>query len=52
MIDMAVVALTIYIGCFILVAVDSTGLGSSPVFLRLVGEPFAVLAYGIARELG
>lgn len=54
MIDVGILALTIWIGCFILVVIDSARLGLSPVFCRLsdlVGGPFALLAYGIAREL-
>ena len=54
MIDMGILALTIWIGCFILVAIDLARHGLSPVFWRLsglVGGPFALLAYGIARKL-
>ena len=45
----------IWIGCFILVAIDSAMRGISPVFWRLaalVGGPFALLAYCVVRELG
>ena len=47
MIDVGILALTIWIGCFILVAIDSAWRGLSPVFWRLsglVGRPFALLA--------
>ncbi|MFC1984894.1 hypothetical protein ACFLT4_01335 [Chloroflexota bacterium] len=47
--------LVIWLGCFFLVAVDSALRGISPVFWRLaalVGGPFALLAYGLAREIG
>ena len=53
MIDVGILALTIWIGCFILVAIDLAWRGLSPVFWRLsglVGGPFALLAYGTVRE--
>ncbi len=43
----------IWVGCFIVVAVDSAVRGISPVFWRLAalfGGPFALMAYGIVRE--
>ena len=43
----------IWIGCFLLVAIDSAMRGISPVFWRLaalVGGPFALLAYALVRE--
>ena len=46
-------AIGIWVGCFIVVAVDSATRGISPVFWRLAalfGGPFALLAYGIVRE--
>ena len=54
MIDLGILAIAIWLGCFILVAIDSAWRGLSPVFWRLaglVGGPFALLAYGIVREL-
>ncbi len=52
MIDLGFVAGFVWLGCFILVAVDSVLRGISPVFWRLAalfGGPFALLAYGIVR---
>ena len=48
-------AVGIWVGCFVVVAVDSAYRRLSPWFWRLaalVGGPFALLAYGIVRELG
>ena len=48
-------AIGIWLGCFIVVAVDSAFRGISPWFWRLaalVGGPFALLAYGLVREKG
>ena len=47
------VVVGVWIGCFIVVAVDSAYSRISPVFWRLAalfGGPFALLAYGIIRE--
>ena len=52
MIDLGFVAVFVWLGCFMLVAVDSVLRGISPVFWRLAalfGGPFALLAYGIVR---
>ena len=52
MIDLGFVAVFVWLGCFMLVAVDSVLRGISPVFWRLatlVGGPFALLAYGMVR---
>ena len=52
MIDLGILALIMWVGCFIIVAVDSALRGISPIFWRLAaffGGPFALLAYGIAR---
>lgn len=52
MIDLSFLAVFVWLGCFILVAVDSVLRGISPVFWRLAAlfaGPFALLAYGIAR---
>ena len=51
--DLGILAIIIWLGCFVVVAVDSAIRGVSPVFWRLaalVGGPFALLAYGIVRE--
>ena len=54
--DMLVVffwlAIGIWVGCFIVVAVDSAFRGLSPWFWRLaalVGGPFVLLAYSLVR---
>ena len=52
--DLGILVISIWLGCFVLVAVDSVLRRISPVFWRLaalVGGPFALLAYGIVREL-
>ena len=51
--DWEILAIFIWLGCFVVVAVDSVMRSVSPVFWRLaalVGGPFALLAYGIVRE--
>ena len=53
--DLGILAICIWFGCFVVVAVDSAFRGNSPVFWRLaalVGGPFALLAYGIVRMQG
>ncbi len=45
----------IWVGCFLVVAVDSAFRGVSSWFWRLAalfGGPFALLAYGLVREKG
>lgn len=45
-------AIGIWVGCFLVVAIDSAFRGVSPWFWRLaalVGGPFALLAYGLVR---
>jgi len=52
--DLGILTIFVWLGCFLLVAVDSVMRGISPVFWRLaalVGGPFVLLAYGIVREL-
>ncbi len=52
--DLGILIIFIWIGCLLVVAVDSAMRGISPVFWRLaalVGGPFVLLAYGIVREL-
>jgi len=51
--DLGILIIGIWLGCFLVVAVDSAFRGISPVFWRLaalVGGPFALLAYGLVRE--
>ncbi|MFC2020197.1 hypothetical protein ACFLU1_00145 [Chloroflexota bacterium] len=51
--DLGILAVIIWVGCFIIVAIDSAARGISPVFWRLAalfGGPFALLAYGLVRE--
>ncbi len=53
--DLGFLAIIIWIGCFLVVAVDSAFRAVSPVFWRLaalVGGPFVLLAYGLVREQG
>jgi len=53
--DLGILAIIIWLGCFLVVAVDSAFRGISPWFWRLaalVGGPFALLAYGIVRGMG
>ncbi len=48
-------AVGIWVGCFLVVAIDSAFRGISPWFWRLAalfGGPFALLAYGLVREQG
>ena len=52
--DLGILAICVWLGCFLVVAVDSAFRGISPVFWRLaalVGGPFALLAYCLVREL-
>ncbi len=47
--------IVVWVGCFLVVAVDSAFRGISPWFWRLAalfGGPFALLAYGLVREKG
>jgi uncharacterized membrane protein YoaK (UPF0700 family) len=47
--------IAVWLGCFVVVAIDSAFRRISPVFWRLaglVGGPFALLAYGLVRERG
>ena len=50
-----ILAISIWLGSFLVVAVDSVFRGISPVFWRLAalfGGPFVLLAYSLVRELG
>ena len=52
--DLGYLIIFVWIGCFLLVAVDSATRRISSVFWRLaglVGGPFALIAYGIVREV-
>lgn len=51
--DLSYLLIIIWLGCFVVVSVDSALKGISPVFWRLAalfGGPFALVAYGIVRE--
>jgi drug/metabolite transporter (DMT)-like permease len=51
--DFYILITVIWVGCFIVVAVDSAYRRISPVFWRmatLFGGPFALLAYSLVRE--
>jgi len=51
--DLVILAIIVWVGCFLVVAVDSAFRGISPWFWRLAalfGSPFALLAYGLMRE--
>ena len=48
--DLDVLAIIVWLGCFLVVAIDSAFRVISPWFWRLaalVGGPFALLAYGL-----
>ncbi len=52
MIDLGILVIIMWMGCFVVVAVDSVSRGISPVFWRLAalfGGPFVLLAYGLVR---
>ena len=52
LVDFFWLAIGIWVGCFLVVAIDSAFRGISSWFWRLaalVGGPFALLAYGIVR---
>ncbi len=52
MTDLGILAIIMWAGCFVVVAVDSAFRGISPVFWRLAtlfGGPFALLAYSLVR---
>ena len=51
--DLVILAIVVWVGCFIVVAVDSALRGISPMFWRLAtlfGGPLALLAYSLVRE--
>jgi len=53
MIDLGILAIVVWVGCFLVVAIDSAFRRISPWFWRLAalfGGPFALLAYGLVRE--
>ena len=50
-----ITTIVIWVGSFVVVAIDSVMQGISPWFWRfagLFGGPFALLAYGLVRERG
>ena len=52
--DLGILVVIIWLGCFLVVSIDSALRRISSVFWRLaalVGGPFALLAYGIVREM-
>ena len=52
MIDLGILAIIVWVGCFVVVAVDSAFRNINPWFWRLAalfGGPFALLAYGLIR---
>ena len=51
--DWSILFLIVWLGCFLVVAIDSAYRKISPFFWRvaaLFGGPFTLLAYGIVRE--
>jgi len=53
--DLSILVIIVWLGCFLVVAVDSAFRSIGPVFWRmaaLVGGPFALLAYVLVREKG
>jgi len=53
MIDVGILILIMWVGSFVVVAVDSVYRGISPVFWRLAGlfgGPFALLSYSLVRS--
>ena len=53
MTDLGMLIIIIWVGSFVVVAVDSVSRGISPVFWRLAalfGGPFVLLAYGLVRS--
>jgi hypothetical protein len=51
--DWNILFLIVWLGCFVVVAIDSAYQKKSPFFWRvatLFGGPFALAAYGLARE--
>jgi len=52
--DLGILIIFIWLGSFLVVSIDSALRRTSSVFWRLaglVGGPFALLAYGVVREL-
>ncbi len=52
--DLGIFAIVVWVACFAVVSIDSQVQGISPIFWRvagLFGGPFALGAYGIAREI-
>lgn len=52
--DLSYLVIIVWLGCFLVIAIDSAMRRISSVFWRLaglVGGPFALIAYGIVREV-
>ncbi len=52
--DFGIFTIVVWVACFGVVSIDSQVQGISPIFWRvagLFGGPFALVAYGIAREI-
>lgn len=52
--DLSYLVIIVWLGCFLVIAIDSALRRISSVFWRLaglVGGPFALIAYGIVREV-
>ena len=51
--DWSILFLIVWLGCFVVVSIDSAYQKKSPFFWRvaaLFGGPFALMAYGVVRE--
>ena len=51
--DWSILFLIVWLGCFVVVSIDSAYKKISPFFWRvasLFGGPFALIAYGVVRE--
>jgi len=51
--NIGIMLVVVWVGCFLVVAIDSAYRKISPVFWRLAalfGGPFALLAYSLIRE--
>ncbi|MGD9143177.1 MAG: hypothetical protein PVG61_04955 [Dehalococcoidia bacterium] len=51
--DWSILFLIVWLGCFVVVSIDSAYTKISPFFWRvatLFGGPFALIAYGVVRE--
>jgi hypothetical protein len=51
--DWSILFLVVWLGCFVVISIDSAYKKISPFFWRvaaLFGGPFALIAYGVVRE--